>query len=194
MKLSPKVIIQGSSLFIPADTHPISHDLTSNPSFLVVDTQLIGKFDSFQRHANWLKNINLAQASSIIVDRYEGNSINIDDLDDAAICKEAVRAFEYIQPDMLDFGPKSKKYVVSFSVTKSWSREKGIAIVKEEFLKTTTGVFHSRMVRHDANEFLNDWWSEILANSPKSGCVHASHLCNQALKVNLSIWSALTLH
>ena len=151
--------------------------------FSSVSTNLIGKFDTFQRVANWLKNINLAQASSIILDRYDGDSINIDDLDDAATCKEAIRAYEYIQPYMLDFGPKSKKYLVAFKVTKSWSREKGIAIVKEAFLTNTTDKFHPRRIRHNATEFLNDWWNEILANSPKSGCVHASQLCNQALKV-----------
>ena len=73
--------------------------------------------------------------------------------------------------------------MVNFNVTKMWSREKGIAIAKEEFLKTTVGKFHTRMVRHNATEFMNDWWNEILANSPQSGCVHASHLCHQALKV-----------
>ena len=139
--------------------------------------------DTIQRIMNWMKNVNMAQAVEIIFDRYEGEAINIDNADDAAICKEAIRVFEYIQPYMLDFGPKSKKYVINCGAAKVWSRLKGIAIAKEEILPKDRSFFHPKIVRQDATVFLNDWWNQLLDANPKTACAYAAAFCNQAFKV-----------
>ena len=151
--------------------------------FVLVDTKMIAKLDTIKRIANWLKNVNLGEATKIIFEKYEGNPINIDNVDDAAICKEAIYAFDYIKPYMLDFGPKSRKYVLDCNATKIWHREKGISIAKEELLPKDSSCFHERVVRQDANTFLLDWWNQIITTDSGIACTHTAYLCNEAFKV-----------
>ena len=140
--------------------------------------------DKLQRVMNWLKNINLAKSVEIIFDKYEGDAVNIDNADDAAVCRDAIRAFEYIQPWMLDFGPKSKKYVINLGASKIWSKSKGIRIAKDELLPKTVKAFHPRIVKQDATVFMNDWWNQLLDTDTKTACRYSSAFCHQAFKVN----------
>ena len=115
------------------------------------------------RHINWLKNINLAEAIAIIFDKFDGNAINIDNDADAETCKEAIRAFEYVKPTMLDFADKARKYVIDANCEKLWSREKGIVTSDKLDLKAP----HPYIIRHGSTTFLLDWWDTILSVDPQ---------------------------
>ena len=117
------------------------------------------------RHINWLKNINLAEATAIIFDRFEGNSINIDNDEDANTCKEAIRAFEFVQPKMLDFADMTRKYVINANSEKKWSRDQGIVVSDNKF--NLTQVDHKYIVRHDSKTFMLDWWDTLLTIDPQ---------------------------
>ena len=155
------------------------------------NTGLNGTLDKIQRAMNWLKDINLAEATDVIFNKYEGDAINIDNVDDAAVCKEAIRAYDFIQPYMLDFGQKSKKYVVNCNATKVWSKERGISVAKEEFLPNSLDKFHPRIVRQNATVFMQDWWNELINSDTRTACTYSAKLCHQPFKAMLIIQSKI---